>query len=97
MPCARCVKAREQARGTATQRGYGAEWRRIRDQVLAEEPVCTICRAAPSTDVDHIRPLRAGGTNARSNLRGTCHSCHSSKTVREDGGFGRTPRARRGR
>lgn len=93
--CEQHARAREQRRGNAGQRGYDHAWRKLREQVLARDPVCTICHEAPSTDADHIVSRRNGGKDQMSNLRGTCHPCHSSKTVHEDGGFGR-PNARRG-
>lgn len=47
------------------------------------------CHRAPSLHVDHITPLARGGTNARRNLQALCGPCHSTKTARQDGGFGR--------
>jgi 5-methylcytosine-specific restriction protein A len=41
-----------------------------------------------STDVDHIIPREAGGSDDDENLQGLCHACHSRKTAQEDGGFG---------
>jgi 5-methylcytosine-specific restriction protein A len=68
-----------------------AAWRRIRTQVLAEEPLCRMCAArglvVPATDVDHIQDSRAdySDDNSRSNLQSLCHSCHSIKTARSMG------------
>jgi len=76
-------------RPSARKRGYGAAWERLRARVLAEEPVCRACGIARATDVDHILPRRRGGTDARDNLQALCHSCHSQKTSRSDGGWGR--------
>lgn len=88
--CPRCKTAKDRRyarqRGSVTARGYGAEWRRIRAAVLREQPCCPCGRWA--TDVDHIVSRRKGGTDARGNLVGRCHRCHSRKTAREDGGFG---------
>lgn len=84
------IKARPRPRGTRQQQGYGADWQRLRRFILARDPVCrdeTGC-AEPSTDADHIVSRRRGGTDATANLRGLCHRHHSSKTAREDGGFG---------
>lgn len=53
----------------------------MRSQVLAEQPIC-LC-GAPATEVDHIVPLRRGGTDLRSNLVGLCKPCHSRKTIGE--------------
>lgn len=60
--------------------------------MLAEEPLCRQCkdegRITPAVEVDHITPLRQGGTNDRSNLQPLCRRHHSQKTCRENGGFG---------
>jgi 5-methylcytosine-specific restriction protein A len=67
--------------------------------ILARDPYCRIgdvCDGgARSVDVDHIVPRRAGGSDDPSNLQGACHACHSRKTARADGGFGRA-RGRQG-
>lgn len=75
-------------RPTAARRGYNAEWRRIRDEVLIQEPYCRICRSRPSVDVDHIVPLSRGGSHDRCNLQGLCISCHRRKTRNESLGRG---------
>ena len=71
-------------RGSSTQQGYGARWRKLRARVLAEESTCRQC-GAPSTVADHIVPRRFGGTDERANLEGLCKRCHDTKTAREDG------------
>ena len=62
-------------------------WRRLRAQVLREEPLCRVCLAqglvAAATDVDHIVPKEEGGSDVRTNLQALCHSHHSQKTIRE--------------
>jgi 5-methylcytosine-specific restriction enzyme A len=87
-------------RGTAAERGYDASWRALRLVVLAEEPLCRACeaegRVEAATVVDHVVPLRAGGTHQRANLQPLCAACHGVKTAREDGGFGRASAGRRG-
>lgn len=88
-PCATHRKKRDHARGNAGKRGYGAAWRVKRDRIIARDPICMICHKAPSTDADHKVPRAQGGSDDDSNLQGACHPCHSSKTVRSDGGFGR--------
>ena len=75
-------------RPTATERGYGWQWRQLRNAVIARDPICTVCCRVPSTDADHIIPRAQGGQDTMENLRGRCHSCHSSKTAKRDGGFG---------
>ena len=80
----------DRRRGSASARGYGARWRAIRAAVLRDEPLCRACAAAgrttPATDVDHIVARARGGTDERGNHQPLGHSCHSSKTAREDGG-----------
>ena len=39
---------------------------------------CWIC-AAQATAIDHVKPLRAGGSNWPANLRPICKSCNSAK------------------
>lgn len=81
-------KFHDKARGTASQRGYGSAWKRLRDQVLREEPLCSVCRdedgrVEVSTHCDHIVPKAAGGSDERGNLRGMCAYHHRQKTARE--------------
>jgi 5-methylcytosine-specific restriction protein A len=78
--CPACLRVQQRAkdkrRGTTTQRGYGAEWRRLREQVIAASPACSVCGFTGSKDnplaVDHILPRSQGGTDALSNLRVLC-------------------------
>lgn len=74
-------------RGSAASRGYGARWRRLRLMFLHEHPLCALC-GAPATEVDHIIPIRLGGSNDAANLQALCKPCHSTKTAREDGRWG---------
>ena len=52
--------------------------------MLDANPLCVLCEGKGLTvaarEVDHIVPLHAGGTDARSNLRGLCIACHASLT-----------------
>ena len=73
-------------RPSSSKRGYGAAWQTVRARVRAAHPVCPC--GSRATDVDHILSRRQGGTDHESNLQALCHSCHSSKTNRHDGGFG---------
>ena len=68
---------------SAAGRGYGAEHRALRRQVLREEPVCRACGIRPSTIADHIVPLSLGGQTVRANLQGLCGECSGSKTGHE--------------
>ena len=82
-------KQADSKRGTSKERGYGANHRKLRKIVLAEEPLCRHCkqegRLVPATEMDHID----GNVYnlERDNLQGLCKSCHSKKTVKEQGGF----------
>lgn len=79
-------------RPSASKRGYTAAWRRRRKKHLVLHPWCEDCLElglkVKATDVDHVRPLAGGGADDDSNYRSRCHSHHSSKTCRADGGFG---------
>ena len=77
-------------RDPSVRRGYGGKaWRAIRAAFLEAHPWCSKrgCMK-PATDVDHVVSRRRGGSDGDENLQSLCHSCHSSKTATEDGGFG---------
>lgn len=80
----------EAGRPSASQRGYDEAWRRTRAAFLKVYPVCEQC-PEPATDVDHRDGRGPHGPLGHHwpNLQALCHSHHSRKTVREDGGFGR--------
>jgi 5-methylcytosine-specific restriction protein A len=96
----RCEKHRRQERkrvderrGTSSERGYGAHWRKLRALVLREEPLCRECAkigcVVAATDVDHVIPRARGGTDERNNLQPLCASHHSQKTASQDGRWGK--------
>lgn len=74
----------EHDRGTTHERGYGWNWQQLRLIVLNDEPLCRRCasrgRVSGAVLVDHIQPLRDGGTNDRGNLQSLCLDCHAVKT-----------------
>ena len=67
-----------------------AAWRKLRKQVLAEEPLCRHCAAqgltVPSTEVDHINNDPSDNSHdpddrSKSNFQALCKPCHSIKTM----------------
>lgn len=77
-------------RESSARRGYGRTWRKVRRVYLSEHPLCEdhLARGqyVPATEVDHVIALAKGGADDATNYRALCHSCHSIKTAREDGG-----------
>lgn len=69
-------------------------WRAMRLAQLAKEPLCQECmkehRLTPATVADHAVVHRGNPAlfYDPDNLQSMCASCHSSKTDREDAGFG---------
>ncbi|NDK31192.1 holin [Nesterenkonia sp. Hz 6-5] len=61
---------------------------RFRDEVLARDPICTLCRAARSTVADHYPMERvdlianALDPNDPSHGRGLCKLCHDKHTAK---------------
>lgn len=68
------------------------EWFRLRHACLTRDKrTCTTERCGkPATHVDHVIARSKGGADILNNLVSLCPSCHSRKTVRADGGFGRS-------
>ena len=79
---------------TRQQRGYGAQWDKLRKQVLRRDAyLCRPCladdRLTSATEVDHIVPKAKGGTDTPSNLQAICRACHRAKTTIDGGGVPR--------
>lgn len=60
------------APGTATPDQIAARWAYYGDK-------CWMCREAPATATDHVKPLAKGGSNWPANLRPACATCNSKK------------------
>jgi 5-methylcytosine-specific restriction protein A len=91
-------RAADRARGSGRDRGWTRKWAAFRKDYLGRHPVCQCgedcCPGRGphlATDVDHIDGSGRNGPRAydESNLVALAHGCHSRKTVRADGGFGR--------
>lgn len=83
-----CGWQRHQQGKTATQRGYGAEWRKLRLIALERDRyLCQLCLKqgwyVSATTVDHIVAKAHGGTDHLNNLQSLCEACHKAKTARE--------------
>ncbi len=77
-------------RGNRHERGYGANWERLRAFVLLRDG--GICRCAEcqrlgrvrmAHEVDHVIPKARGGTDDPENLSAINRDCHKAKTARE--------------
>lgn len=56
---------------------------RPRTWIKHQEPVCVMCgirRTISELDVDHVKPLWAGGVNGPENYQVICKDCHRLKT-----------------
>lgn len=75
-------------RPNAAQRGYCSKaWRQTRLAVIARDlGVCQLCGCVVESyaQVDHIVPKAEGGSDAMSNLRLLCPSCHSRRTATDN-------------
>ena len=79
-----------QHRGTATERGYGSAWRKLRDFILRRDcGLCQVCaargRVTAANQVDHIIPKVKGGSDEPDNLQSICDPCHRDKSARDKG------------
>jgi hypothetical protein len=69
-------------------------WQRIREIALSKSPLCVHCRdvgrVTPARVVDHITPVRRGGSFwSLENLQTLCDACHNHKSGRESHGLER--------
>lgn len=81
-------KFADERRGSRQERGYGAEWDRVRKLILRRDKgLCQPClklgRPRPAKQVDHVVPKFEGGTDDESNLQAICIACHQAKTSEE--------------
>ncbi|MFD2704072.1 HNH endonuclease [Salibacterium lacus] len=80
----------DKKRGTATQRGYDARWRKARAWYLKRHSLCVHCRQknryTPADVVDHIMPHRGdyGLFWDEENWQSLCKACHDKKTAKEE-------------
>lgn len=81
---------KDRRRGSSTERGYDARYRKVRAQVIREETHCWICGGAVdkslrhpdpgSPSADHVTRRHDGGSGARSNLRLAHLGCNSARS-----------------
>jgi 5-methylcytosine-specific restriction protein A len=78
--CAACAAVRNRARGSASARGYDAEWRRLRLEVLERDGwVCQWC-GREANCADHVVPKAHGGARLDpANLVASCTPCNSRR------------------
>ncbi len=80
-------RERQNKRGLHTG---SAQWRKLREAVLNEQPLCVQCleenRLTAATEVDHIN--NDSHDNRMGNLAGLCKPCHSRKSATEQNGAG---------
>ena len=84
--------AESKVRRSPANRGYDYRWQKFRAAYLSANPLCLHCDRKAATQIDHIKPVESKDDPLfyeESNLQALCSSCHSKKTVRQDGGFGR--------
>lgn len=80
--------ASQQRKGTTTERGYGAAWRKIAARIMRRDNgLCQPClkqgRTTAAHAVDHIVNKGSGGSDDDDNLQAICRRCHKAKTARE--------------
>lgn len=86
-------KANDTARGSASQRGYGAEWRKASAAFLKAlgAPPCACGCGRQADMVDHIRAPKGDMRLFwdRANWQPYNGLCNRRKNIRDEGGFGR--------
>lgn len=80
----RDMRRKGNERPTSHQRGYDANWRKLRRQKLRANPLCEECErgglVVVATMVHHILPIEEGGEVLDwDNLMSLCEICHDKK------------------
>ena len=76
-------------RASASKRGYGRVWRRIREDFLRANPLCVdpmkrhLEKVVPSFEPHHIIPKAEGGSDEWDNLMALCSDCHKALEARQ--------------
>lgn len=84
--CRRKVNARYAQRRRGTDKDdsfyHSAEWRRLRDEHLAIEPLCqrhlSKGKIVKGDLAHHLVPRERGGTDSHENLETLCTECHNA-------------------
>jgi 5-methylcytosine-specific restriction enzyme A len=75
----------DERRGTSSERGYDAAWRRFRHWFMQqpENVMCADCRQEFTQEVHHLKKVRDFPELRLDpvNCRGLCKACHSARTL----------------
>jgi 5-methylcytosine-specific restriction protein A len=83
----------DQDRGTRQERGYTAQWLKVREIYLRRHPLCERCEDAGRVEVaamvHHKQAIRQGGAVLNmENLQAVCRRCHDAIHGGGTGGAG---------
>lgn len=82
-------KEYEEGRGNSGDRGYDATWQKVREEKLADDPLCEEHlkrgETVAATMVHHIQSIKTYPELrlVKSNLMSLCNSCHEEKEKQE--------------
>jgi 5-methylcytosine-specific restriction endonuclease McrA len=72
--------------------GSTRRWRKVRQRIVKRDrSMCQSCGVVTLRgDVDHVMPRHLGGSDAATNLRYLCRTCHKARrgAIFKDGGNG---------
>ena len=85
---AKGLKPQSRSSEEHTQFYNSKRWRSLRAYYIQMNPVCELCEKQgyiiAGECVDHIEPMRFGGSETSlNNLQTLCNSCHATKSGRE--------------
>jgi 5-methylcytosine-specific restriction protein A len=93
--CSVCGKKRamrwaDSRRGTAAERGYGNDWRKLRNRYIKQNAMCERCirlrdELREAVEVHHKQPFHGLNDPLRldwNNLESLCEACHAEITAK---------------
>lgn len=78
------VAAAKQRMKKRRKKREGKGWAGVSKRWIKAHPSCVMCGATKCLTVDHIIPLKLGGTSDPSNLQTLCAKCHKMKTLEDE-------------
>ena len=77
--CLQCKATQVEAKRVRNTQTYDATHRRLRAELLRDNPNCYICDRPNANSMDHVVPVAKGGSTTLTNTIPLCKQCNDAK------------------